>query len=201
MPTPAASTSSTGATTSTSTGATITSADFTITPNPKTVTSISSTSGALGYADTLADVAQYYYITDLRAPGSLGAAVSGVQLDVGTINNVRGQANTDVQNDIANWQHMTTFTLGLGVDGTLTYDPNYRTNPTGDFLAIKNGTMNWPQPVADTVTAVDDLWHAAVNGRGKYFSARDPAQLVNGLSNALTGVKAVTRLGFRSSNQ
>ena len=146
----------------------------------------------MGYPDTLADVAQYYYITDLRAPGSLGAAVSGVQLDVGTTNNVPGQPGTDPQNDSANWQHMTTMTLGLGVDGALTYASDYRTNPTGDFLAIKNGSKNWPQPVANTVTAVDDLWHAAVNGRGTYFSARDPAQLVTGISNALVGISATT---------
>ncbi|MEO8133807.1 MAG: PilC/PilY family type IV pilus protein, partial [Betaproteobacteria bacterium] len=152
------------------------------------------TSGPLGYPDTLADVAQYYYITDLRAPGSLGAPVGSpaTQLDVGTLNNVPGQPGTDPQNDSASWQHMTTLTLGLGVDGALTYSSDYRTNPTGDFLAIKNGAKNWPQPVANTVTAVDDLWHAAVNGRGTYFSARDPAQLVTGLGNALIGVSAQT---------
>jgi len=198
MPTPAASTSTTGTTTSTSTGATITSANFTITPvtattaGPTSTVTTTSTSGALGYPDTLADVAQYYYMTDLRAPGSLGAPVSGVQFNVGTVNNVPGQPGTDPQNDSATWQHMTTFTLGLGVDGTLHYASDYRTNPTGDFLAIINGTMNWPQPVGDTLTAVDDLWHAAVNGRGLYFSARDPAQLAIGLSNALAGITSVT---------
>ncbi len=198
-PTPAATTTTNGTPSSTSTGATITSANFTITPvtsatsaGPTTNVTTSSTSGPAGYSDTLADVAQYYYITDLRPAGSLGAAVAGVQLDVGTTNNVPGQPGTDPQNDSANWQHMTTFTLGLGVDGTLTYASDYRTNPTGDFLAIKNGTKNWPQPVADTLTAVDDLWHAAVDGRGTYFSARDPAQLVAGLSNALAGVTAAT---------
>ena len=201
MPAPAASTSTTGATTSTTTGV-ITSADFTITPvsspttaGPKMLVTTTSTSDPLGYPDTLADVAQYYYVTDLRAPGSLGAAVSGVQLDVGTTNNVPGQPGTDPQNDSASWQHMTTFTLGLGVDGSLTYASDYRTNPTGDFLAIKNGDKNWPLPVADTVTAVDDLWHAGVNGRGLYFSARNPTQLAAGLSNALIGVTATTGSG------
>jgi len=87
---------------------------------------------------------------------------------------------------------MTTITLGLGVDGTLNYAADYRTNPTGDFLAIKNGNKNWPQPVQNTQTAVDDLWHAAVDGRGAYFSAKDPAQLVTGLTNALVGVQATT---------
>ncbi|HKQ25149.1 MAG TPA: PilC/PilY family type IV pilus protein [Burkholderiales bacterium] len=202
-PTPAGSTSTPGTPTSTSTGAAITGLDFTIGPptpksaaatsaGPQSETVNSSTQGPLGYADTLADVAQYYYITDLRPAGSLGAAVSGVQLDVGTDHNVPGQPGTDPQNDSAGWQHMTTFTLGLGVDGTLTYDSEYRTDPTGDFLAISNGSKNWPQPVGDTLTAVDDLWHAAVTGRGRYFSAKDPAELSTGLSKALSNVGAKT---------
>jgi Tfp pilus tip-associated adhesin PilY1 len=204
-PSPAASTSSTGSATSTSTGGTVNGLSFTIAPpsppsaaattaGPASTQTINQTSGPGGYADTLADVAQYYYITDLRPNGSLGAAVGSpaTQLDVGTTNNVPGQPGTDPQNDSASWQHMTTITLGLGVDGTLNYDANYRSTPTGDFLAIKNGTKNWPQPVQNTQTAVDDLWHAAVDGRGTYFSAKDPAQLVTGLTNALVGVQATT---------
>ena len=134
---------------------------------------------------TLADVAQYYYMTDLRANGSIGA----LGVDVGP-NNVPGKSNTDVQNDSASTQHMTTFTLGMGVDGTLLYAPDYRDNPTGDFLAIKDGSMNWPTPSSNNPTGIDDLWHAAVNGRGKYFSAKDPTTLSAGLTEALVGVNA-----------
>ncbi|MGH8712187.1 MAG: pilus assembly protein, partial [Burkholderiales bacterium] len=39
-------------------------------------------------------------------------------------------------------------------------------------------------PVADTITAVEDLWHAAVNGHGTYFSAKEPSSVVSGLLNA-----------------
>jgi type IV pilus assembly protein PilY1 len=136
-------------------------------------------------SDTLADVAQYYYITDLRPDGDLGA----LGIDVG-INNVPGKPSGDPQNDTASWQHMTTFTVGLGVDGTLQYEPDYRTNPTGDFLAIKSGTTDWPTPKRNDPTAIDDLWHAAVNGRAKYFSAKDPSSLTAGLTEALVGVNA-----------
>lgn len=134
---------------------------------------------------TLADVSQYYYITDLRPDGDLGA----LGIDVG-FNNVPGKTAGDPQNDTASWQHMTTFTVGLGVDGTLQYEPDYRTNPTGDFLAIKSGTADWPTPQQDTPTAIDDLWHAAVNGRAKYFSTKDPSSLSAGLTEALVGVNA-----------
>ena len=134
---------------------------------------------------TLADVAQYYYITDLRPTGSIGA----LGTDVST-NNVPGKPTGDPQNDTASWQHMTTFTVGLGVDGTLTYSPDYRNKPSGDFLAIKSGTADWPTPVSGEPTAIDDLWHAAVNGRAKYFSAKDPSTLTAGLTEALVGVNA-----------
>ena len=134
---------------------------------------------------TLADVAQYYYITDLRPAGSTNALGNDV-----SANNVPGKPNTDVQNDSATWQHMTTFTVGLGVDGKLTYRSDYRENPAGDFLAIKSGTLDWPSPSSNNPTAIDDLWHAAVNGRAKYFSTKDPASLSAGLTEALVGVNA-----------
>lgn len=153
-------------------------------PNPQTTTSTASTSSG-GSSDSLADVAQYYYATDLRAAGSIGS----LGLDVGAVNNVPS-TGTDPEDDKAPHQHMTTFTMGLGLAGTLQYDPNYKTQTTGDFASIRAGSKNWPIPSADNATALDDLWHAAVNGRGQFFSASDPDSVVNSLSTALAGVNA-----------
>lgn len=141
---------------------------------------------ALGKSNTLADVAMYYYKTDLRSEA---------------LSNCTGALGTDVcKNDVPGagldvnvQQHMTTFTLGLGVNGTLAYAEDYLTNGSADFNAISQGTKSWPAPVADSPTAIDDLWHAAVNGRGTYFSAQNPDSLVKGISKALTGV--TTRTG------
>lgn len=123
-------------------------------------------------SNTLADVAIYYYKNDLRST-----------LD----NNVPTSTR-----DTAQHQHMTTFTLGLGLDGYLSYrrdydDPNLT---TGDFYAIKQGTKVWPTPAADSPSALDDLWHAAVNGRGKFFSASNPEDLASGLSDTLAALQA-----------
>lgn len=125
----------------------------------------------LGKANTLADVAYYYYHTDLR-PGMADEVTP-----VGT--------NPDVD-DVSKQQHMTTFTVGLGVDGTLNYQSGYKTSITGDYYDIVQGTKWWPDPIANTADErIDDLWHAAVNGRGTYFSARDPAALQDGIKTAL----------------
>jgi type IV pilus assembly protein PilY1 len=137
--------------------------------------------------NSLADVAKYYYDTDLRSSslsnctGSLGAGVDVCENNVFT-------SSTD--NNIK--QHMTTFTLGLGVDGTIAYVSDYKSSTSGDYYNLVNGlgspTVNWPVAVSDSETAVDDLWHAAVNGQGTYFSAKDPAQLAAGLNAALAAI-------------
>lgn len=121
-----------------------------------------------GASDTLADVAMYYYKTDLR---------SDLANKVPT---------TD--KDQAEHQHMVTFTLGLGLAGQLIYRGDYETATTGDFASIKAGNLTWPKPVADTETTIDDLWHAAVNGRGIYFSAEDPSSLASSIEGSLGNV-------------
>jgi type IV pilus assembly protein PilY1 len=129
----------------------------------------------------LADVALYYYKTDLRPTGSLNA--SGVDVSSDNV--------PTTQKDFAAHQHMTTFTLGLGLDGTLSYRRDYESATSGDFYAIKQGTLtgSWPNPVQNAPQALDDLWHAAVNGRGVFFSASNPQELANSLTDTLNALK------------
>ena len=145
-------------------------------------------------ANTLADVAAYYYQTDLRGPGSIGA----LGTDVGTTNNVP-PSGSGVEDDKATHQHMTTFTLGLGLDGQLKFDENYKSQTTGDFADIRSGAKGWPfsnpsdansNNTLEQQARIDDLWHAAVNGRGTYFSAKNPTSLTLSLTTALTQIQA-----------
>ena len=136
--------------------------------------------GPTASSGSLADVAKYYYETDLRTS---------------TLSNCTGSLGIGVCEESASTsttQRMTTYALGLGVDGTLSYVTDYDHTTSGDFYNLKNGlaSTNWPVPAADTERAVDDLWHAAVNGRGTYFSAKDPAQLATGLNSALAAISA-----------
>ncbi|PIE70594.1 MAG: hypothetical protein CSA22_06970 [Deltaproteobacteria bacterium] len=117
------------------------------------------------YSDTLADVAMYYYKTDLA---------TDLPDDV---------PNTSEKTpcDTATHQHMVTYTVSFGMEGTLSLsdyldDENNWLDP-----CFADNAPNWPQPERGEQTTIDDLMHAAVNGRGQYFSAKNPKTLSDSL--------------------
>jgi type IV pilus assembly protein PilY1 len=184
-------------------GTTTTTVLSTVGPTAGTPNTTGTSSG--GTSDTLADTAEYYYITDLRTT-ALSNNLSGAP---GAVNGSDISANNVPSSglDAASHQHMTTFTLGLGARGKMVFDPAYESSTTSDYYWVKkgdvangttvcpwqaSGSCNWPTPGADKVENIDDLWHAAVNGRGTYFSAANPTGLATALSSALAGVSART---------
>lgn len=111
-----------------------------------------------GVANTLADVAMYYWKRDLR---------EDLSNDVPTTTNSPGF-----------WQHMRTFGISIGLQGSL--------NPETDLAALTAGTKSWPDPIASTTAArIDDLWHAAVNSRGEFLVASDPEEFTKVLKDTL----------------
>jgi type IV pilus assembly protein PilY1 len=161
--------------------------------------------GVSGATNTLADVAAYYYKTDIRN-SSLSNCTGALSTDV--CEDIVPMTSNDTAAGLQKTQHMSTFSLGLA-DGLLTYQSDYEKATSGDFYNITHGATgcsfsgsgvcNWPLPVADTQTALDDLWHAAVNGRGTYYNARDPRSLSNGLSSALTAITITTAAAAASA--
>ena len=109
---------------------------------------------------TLADVAMYYWNRDLR-PG----------LD----NRVPTTAE-----DPAFWQNLTTYTIGFGVSGLLSYP--------SDLPALVAGTRQWTDPYSGAAGPIDDLWHAAVNGRGRHLSAQNGTELTEALGGILADI-------------
>ena len=116
------------------------------------------------WENTLADVAMEYWKRDLRED---------------LTNNVPTN-----QEDPAFWQHLVNFTVGLGVNGTL--------DPDTDFEALESGSIGWPEPSADAEENIDDLWHAAVNSRGSFFSATDPDTFADSLAAILSNISSRT---------
>lgn len=148
-------------------------------PNNQTYTYSAKAPYADSYTNTLADVAMKYWETDLRT---------------GDLNEV--PTSTE---DPAFWQHMTTFTLGLGFAPTgispagTTVDQIFTWANGGSAI---NG-FSWPQPVSNTIANIADLAHAAVNGHGGFYSATSPQSFTSGLQSALN--RAAERLGSGAS--
>ena len=79
------------------------------------------------------------------------------------------------------WQNMGTYTVGLGVSAAITNDQAWD--------AVFNQTaINWNQvPVA-----IFDMQHAAINGRGDFFQASNPAQFVDAINSILQSISVET---------
>ncbi len=140
------------------------------------------------YADaetnSLADVAMDYYERDLAA---------------GLLNKVPITCGVD-ENPA---QHMVTFGVGFGVSGTV----DLSTVPAHPQRGYASGNCTDTTPGADFTWStgaintgperIDDMVHAAYNGRGEYVSAQNP----QGLSDSLNGTlrRIASRTGAASA--
>lgn len=116
------------------------------TTDPRSVGKADKISGS-GFSNTLADVAMYYWVNDLR---------------------------TDLTNDVTPgratdkpfWQNMTTYTGAFGPVGAL---------DTNGVEKARLGQQNWTtvQPVSNATETIDDLIHAAHNGGGDFLTLTD----------------------------
>ncbi|WP_314162248.1 pilus assembly protein [Sulfuriflexus sp.] len=138
-------------------------------------------------SDTLADVAMHYYERDLHS--GTGSLDNNVPTTARDRNLYRG--STDPFESMH--QHMATYTIGFGVNGTLT------ANPTD-----ANTAFSWPDPTDGAAEKIDDLRHAAWNGRGQFLSASDPGTLTSSLedifSEITAGTGAASSVAFNTQN-
>jgi len=120
---------------------------------------------------TLADIAMEYYENDL-APDLL-----------------------DSVNDEAAHQHMVTYTVAFGVEGTIDRSlwgncPSKDVNGDWDPASCPD----WPS-IDQAEEKIDDMWHAAVNGRGLFLSAADPEKLAQALATITQDIDIRRRSG------
>lgn len=136
------------------------------------------------HADTLADVAEHYYETDLAPDCEDNVPALGC--------------------DTAHHQHMQTLALSFGVSGTIGIidmdgngrpdAPAYKDNECMDHQGAT--MLPWPKPVplpgrevggavlptgSPAGTLLDDLWHAAINGRGRSYAMAEAPDLQRAL--------------------
>ncbi len=132
------------------------------------------------YSNTLADVARKFYDADLN----------------NSLPNIVPQNACDQNNR----QHLVTYTISFGLEGELV--PDFRSyHPCMlDVINSEPGAPpppQWPNPNDCSACAkkIDDLWHAGINGRGAYYSAGNPDQLIGALEAIMENIKARTASG------
>ncbi|MFP5423567.1 MAG: pilus assembly protein [Gammaproteobacteria bacterium] len=137
--------------------------------------------------NTLADLAMHYWATDLR-PGLDNELTAFIPFK-------SGDATTDYwdpRNDPATWQHMVNFMMGLGLTEALsmpTIPWEGSTHKGAGYNALTAGTASWPAASATGGDSnVYDLWHAALNSRGEFFSVDSPEAMVQAFDDILSRI-------------
>ncbi|MCP4744782.1 MAG: PQQ-binding-like beta-propeller repeat protein [Desulfobacteraceae bacterium] len=133
------------------------------------------------WSNTLADISMHFYETDLAPSLADGVPVIGC--------------------DDAAHQHMVTHTVSFGAKGTLHLDNikgqgrSKQSISGGHSCSFKPESFpEWPDPSSNPGARIDDLWHAAVNGRGIYFNVDDASELTEAAMNILSNVQKAAHL-------
>ena len=153
--------------------------------------------------NTFSDLAFYYWATDLqpdiannirpiiRQPNSIDIGTTGSPYLINEYWNPK--------NDPATWQHLTTYTIGFGGGATLsnTTDPKWGGSSwvgTG-YTNLLKGNVGWGYPGEPdwyNDAKRKDLWHAALNGRGRYIPATNATELSNAFAEIINQIIADT---------
>ena len=134
-------------------------------------------------SDAASDYSMNYWVTDLRPSMPMNVATSN--------------------KDPAPWPHLNFAAMSLGTQGIL---------PSGNQSVVEAqltaGTLQWPKPQPTVYkpdqSGVDDLWHAAMNGRGRFVNAQSADELKLGMGQILQDVinqaGARAGVGFQSAD-
>lgn len=149
--------------------------------------------------DTLADLAFHYWATDL-----LSGTPNNIQPRILAPNENSTEEFWDPRNNPATWQHMVNYMVGLGLSNSLsnstapTWDASHPSPTFSNLVELKNLRKNgkqWPAVANDNNNNVYDLWHAAINSRGEFFSADSPDSLVAAFEKILLTIGSGSTVG------
>lgn len=137
-------------------------------------------------SDTLADLAMHYWATDLKP---------GLQNKVPTFIPYKNEKKQDDEywdprNNPANWQHMSNFIVGLALTNSLSNSSIPWGGSTHEGVGYQNllaGTA-WPDAGSGSNNNVYDLWHAAINSRGEFYSVDSPEDMVKAFRDILSRI-------------
>lgn len=150
-------------------------------------------------AKTLADNAFAFWANDLRTdldndvPSFLDSYTDSNNNIISLASGVNWWENNELfwnpMNDPATWQHMVNFNIGLGVIGLF--------DPDTDIPNLRNGNISSWTSTTTAEGKIDDVFHAALNSRGKFLSARSPQELADALDDVISNI--INRKGRASA--
>lgn len=137
---------------------------------------------------TLADMAFYYWATDLQ-PGISDKLIPKTRkTEQETFTSTNGSVTFDEywnpKNDPATWQHLVQYTIGYGpsasnlkklVDTSPQFTGGTYGMYTSGFSDLATGKTKWDDPTSTTADSKYDdwrpqeMWHMAINSRGKFY--------------------------------
>jgi type IV pilus assembly protein PilY1 len=157
-------------------------------------------------SNTVADIAFRSWANDLQ-PGIANVipakSRNGKKGDPTVRNAALPSAWTDAdywnpRNDPATWQNIVTYTIGLGLGRSLLNPKweggtwNSNSAGTSGFATIESGATVWPAAgVNDVTNNPYDLWHAAINGRGGFYSADTAKEVYDAVQKIISDISAL----------
>ena len=147
----------------------------------------------------LADIAYYYWATDLQPTAGVPNNVSPYSASGNKLASHLWPTSEqmDPRNDPAYWQHMVNFTIGLGLERNLTnpqwQGSTFASDASGNgYAQFASGAATWPATGGTDSGNVYDLWHAAINSRGEFFSVNDSTSLIVAFKRILSRISSKT---------
>lgn len=151
---------------------------------------------------TLSDLAFYYWSRDLQPP--IDATHPGIPNLIQPLykkktDEVVGtttlQPFWNPRNNPATWQNMTTYTIGFNDAATLSGTPTWAGDTWGGagYIGLVNGTSAWGNPLnTGTSYKAHELWHMALNSRGRFVPAPTASSLTTAFKDILDNIIADT---------
>lgn len=145
---------------------------------------------------TLADLAMHYWATDLNTNLD-----NKIRPYIPYKNDDSDKEYWDPRNNPAEWQSMSNFIMALGLTTSMGTGENSDlpwagTTYSGEGYAELLGGRTWPEAWAKKVGSTNtgspnnvyDLWHAAINSRGEFYSVDSPEAMVQAFQDILTRI-------------
>lgn len=142
----------------------------------------------VGTVNTVSDFVFDYWSTDLQ-PG-IPNEVRSIIRQPGSVNFGTASAPYwleeywNPRNNPATWQSLVTYTIGFGAGAALSTSaaPNWggSTGTTwsgGDYAKLVMGSVTWADAITSNTAKRQELWHMAINSRGRYVPANNAADL------------------------